>query len=591
MLAQPKLTGSLLAARFFLCCLCACFCLPAALAQEPSGQPEDATGWKEKPSTYARRFMAVTANAYATDAAVEILALGGAAVDAAIAAQLVLNLVEPQSSGIGGGGFLLYFDAAKRRTAAYDGRETAPRAATEQRFLDAQGNPLPLSAAVATGKSVGVPGLVALLALAHQKHGRLRWERLFRPAIRLALEGFIVSPRLHQLLAGDHFLRADPPARALYYQADGTPLPAGARLSNPAFAATLSQLADDGPQAFYRGDIAQDIIATAAAHPRAAGDLAMEDFVAYRALARDPICGRYRAYRICGMPPPSSGGISVLQLLALLERTPFAELPRHSPEVVHLFAEAGRLAFADRRRYLGDPDFVGVPSRALLDSRYLDARARLISAGRSMGSAPPGEIGGAPAFADDTAPELPSTTHLSIVDGFGNAVALTSSIESAFGSRIQVHGFLLNNQLTDFSFRPSHGGLPAANRVEPGKRPLSSMAPTLVFDRRGRLYAVLGSPGGSQILNYVAQTLMALLDWKLAPDAALALAHYGSRNGPTELEQGKAARDLASALERLGHRVEMREMTSGLHLIVRAGTGQGWTGAADPRREGESRGD
>lgn len=578
--------GSLLAARFFLCC--ACIWLPPALAQDSSAQPEEATGWKEKPSTYARRFMAVTANPYATDAAVEILALGGGAVDAAIAAQLVLNLVEPQSSGIGGGGFLLYFDAARKRTAAYDGRETAPSAATAQRFLDGEGNPLPFSEAVATGRSVGVPGLVALLALAHEKHGRLRWERLLRPAIRLAEQGYAVSPRLNQLLARDHFLRADPQARALYYQGDGTPLPVGARLANPAFAATLRQLAKEGPQAFYRGNIAQDIIATVAAHPKAAGDLAMEDFAAYRAVEREAVCGAYRRYRICGMPPPSSGGIAVLQLLGLLERTAYKSAAPDSPQAVHYFTEAGRLAFADRRRYLADPDFFAVPSRELLNAHYLDARARLINSVRSLGRAPPGAIGDVEALADDTAPELPATSHLSIVDARGNAVALTSSIEASFGSRIQVRGFLLNNQLTDFSFRPADNGRPAANRVEPGKRPLSSMAPTLVFDSRGRLYAVLGSPGGNQIINYVAQALTALLDWNMAPDEALALPHFASRNGPTELEQGTAAAALALPLQRLGHRVEMREMTSGLHLIVRAG--HGWRGAADPRREGMARG-
>ena len=535
--------------------------------------------------------MAVTANAYATDAAVEILALGGSAIDAAIAAQLVLNLVEPQSSGIGGGGFLLYFDAARKRTVAYDGRETAPGAARAERFLSSEGAPLDFYAAVASGKSVGVPGLIALLALAHEQHGRLRWERLFRPAIRLASDGFVVSSRLHQLLARDRFLKGDEHARALYYQADGAPLPVGAQLSNPELAATLRRLAEEGAQAFYRGEIAKDIVATVAAQARGAGDLVMKDFAAYRALARHPVCGQYRGYRICGMPPPSAGGVSVLQLLGLLERTPFSALPLNSVQAVHLFAEAGRLVFADRRRYLGDPDFVPDTTRALLDRHYLDGRAKLISAGRSMGSAPPGIIGGAQPSGDDTAPELPSTSHLSIVDGLGNAVALTSSIESAFGSRIQVRGFLLNNQLTDFSFRPSQGGLPAVNRVEAGKRPLSSMAPTLVFDRRGRLYAVLGSPGGSQIPNYVAQILTALLDRRVAPDDALALAHYASRNGPTELEQGKTEGALASALERLGHRVEMREMTSGVHLIERAKSGGGWIGAADPRREGTARGD
>ena len=585
MLARRRLTGSLLAARFFLCC--ACFSLPA-LAQDSSAQPEEATGWKEKPSVFARRFMAVTANPYATDAAVEILALGGAAIDAAIAAQLVLNLVEPQSSGIGGGGFLLYFDAAKNHTVAYDGRETAPFAATSQRFLDGEGNPLPFSAAVATGRSVGVPGLVALFALAHEKHGRLRWERLFRPAIRLAEQGFAVSPRLNQLLARDRFLRADPQAFALYYHGDGTPLAVGAILANPAFAAILRQLAKEGPEVFYRGKIAQDIIATVAAHARAPGDLAMKDFAAYRALEREPVCGAYRRYRICGMPPPSSGGITVLQLLGLLERTAYQSAAPYSPLAIHYFTEAGRLAFADRRRYLADPDFVAVPSRELLNSHYLDVRARLISAERSLGQASPGSIRDQEDFADDTAPEIPATSHLSIVDSRGNAAALTSSIEAAFGSRIEVDGFLLNNQLTDFSFRPTDSGRPAANRVEPGKRPLSSMAPTLVFDSRGRLFAVLGSPGGNQIINYVAQTLTALLDWNMSPEETLALPHFASRNGPTELEQGTSAQGLSAALKMLGHRVEIHEMTSGLHLIIRAG--HGWRGAADPRREGAARG-
>jgi len=588
MWAQRRLTGSLRAARFFLCCCYAGFCLPPALAQDSSAQPEEATGWKEKPSVFARRFMAVTANPHATDAAVEILALGGSAVDAAIAAQLVLNLVEPQSSGIGGGGFLLYFDATRKRTVAYDGRETAPAAATAQRFLDGEGNPLPFSDAVATGKSVGVPGLVALLALAHERYGRLRWERLFRPAIRLAEQGFAVSPRLNQLLARDPFLRADANARRLYYESDGTPLSVGARLTNPAFAATLRQLAEEGPQAFYRGDIARDIIATVAAHPRAAGDIAMADFAAYHAVERDAVCGTYRRYRICGMPPPSSGGIAVQQILGLLERTAYKTAAPNSPQAVHYFTEAGRLAFADRRRYLADPDFVAVPSRELLNPGYLDTRARLITAGSSLGSAQPGKIGVVPAHADDTAPELPATSHLSIVDGRGNAVALTSSIEAAFGSRIAVRGFLLNNQLTDFSFRPAGNGRLAANRVEPGKRPLSSMAPTLVFDSSGRLYAVLGSPGGNQIINYVAQVLTALLDWHMAPDDALAQPHFASRNGPTELEQGTAVTALAPALQKLGHRVELHEMTSGLHLVVRSGIG--WRGAADPRREGVARG-
>ncbi len=577
------LTGSLRAARFFFC-----VGLAGVVAAAPeAAQPEAASGFSAKPPAFARHYMAVTANPQATDAALEILALGGSAVDAAIAAQFVLNIVEPQSSGIGGGGFLLHYDAARRRIAAYDGRETAPAAAVATRFVGAGGEALRFDDAVATGRSIGVPGLVALLALAHERHGRLRWERLLRPAIRLAADGFAVSPRLHRLLADDRFLRHDAAARALYYRADGAALAPGSWLVNPQLAATLRTLAEDGPQAFYRGPIAAAVVMAADNHPKGGGDLSLADLAAYRAVERRPVCGAYRHYRVCGMPPPSSGGISVLQILGLLERTPFAAAAPASVPAIHLFTEAGRLAFADRRRYLGDPDFVAVPQRALLDGRYLDGRARLISPRRSIGTAPPGELPAGAAQGDDTAPELAATTHLSIVDGRGNAVALTSSIEAGFGSRTMAAGFLLNNQLTDFSFRPDDNGKPAANRVEAGKRPLSSMAPTLVF-AGDRLFAVLGSPGGPQIINYVAQTLTAILDWRLPPDAALALPHYGSRNGPTDLERDTAVMELAPALEALGHRIERRDMTSGTHLIVRARNG--WIGAADPRREGAAAG-
>jgi gamma-glutamyltranspeptidase/glutathione hydrolase len=419
----------------------------------------------------------------------------------------------------------------------------------------------------------------------------LRWERLLRPAIRLAEQGFSISPRLHHLLEVDGFLRDDPTAKAMYYRSDGTPLPVGTRLVNASFAATLRKLAAQGPQSFYRGDLAAEIVAATNRHPKGGGDLELQDLREYRAIERTPVCGAYHRYRICGMPPPSSGGVTILQLLGILQRSDFSAVEPNSPQAMHLFAEAGRLAFADRRRYLGDPDFVAVPQNALLDADYLDRRARLISADKSLGSAEPGEppqLHELHGRGDDTAPELPATTHLSIVDAHGNAVAMTCSIEDAFGSRTMVGGFLLNNQLTDFSFQPDDQGRQLANQVQGGKRPLSSMAPTLVFDAQGQLYAVLGSPGGGQIINYVAQTLTALLDWRLAPDAALALPHYGSRNGPTEAEADTAAADLLPALQRLGHRVELREMNSGTHLIVRDGLG--WRGAADPRREGSARG-
>jgi gamma-glutamyltranspeptidase/glutathione hydrolase len=550
-------------------------------------QPEAASGIDPKPVLTARRHLAVTANPHASAAALEILEQGGSAVDAAIAAQLVLNLVEPQSSGLGGGGFMLLWEARHRRLRAYDGRETAPAAARPDRFLDDAGNPLPFHDVAVSGRSVGVSGLPALLALAHQRLGRLSWAQLIEPARRLALAGFAVSPRLHHLLAQDRFLRDDPAARALYYEADGGAKPAGAVLRNPDFAALLEELGKKGPGAFYDGPIVRDIVAAAAGHRRGRGDLAPEDFRRYRALERAPLCRWRGEHRICGMPPPSSGGLAVLQILTLLDSPAVRRNAPLSVRAAHRFAEAGRLAFADRGRYLGDPDFVTVPVDELLAGGYLRRRAALIDDAKSMGRAVPGEPV-ASVRADDVPVERPATTHLSIVDQDGNAVALTSSIEDAFGSRIMVRGMLLNNQLTDFSFRFGEDGRLAANRVEPGKRPLSSMAPTMVFDRQGRLVLVTGSPGGSRIINYVARSLIAVLDWKLPLAQALALPHYGSRNGPTELEADSAAAALRPALEALGHSVLIGDMTSGLHAIRRVPGG--WEGAADPRREGTAAG-
>ncbi|MBI3140688.1 MAG: gamma-glutamyltransferase [Rhodocyclales bacterium] len=561
---------------------------PAAWAQQPA-QPEPGSGFAQRSSAAGKRFMAATAHPLATDAAIEMLGAGGSAADAAIAAQLVLNLVEPQSSGIGGGGFLLYHDAAQNRLRAYDGRETAPAAARTGRFLGADGKPLAFHDAAVGGRSVGVPGLLALIEMAYRHHGRLPWPRLFAPAMRLAVEGFPLSPRLHKLLAEDRFLRDDPKARALYYAENGSPKPAGTKIINREFAATLLLLARHGPRAFYEGPIGRDIVAAVRGHGRQAGDLAEGDLASYRALEREPVCAeRLGRYRVCGMPPPSSGGIAVLQILALAEHGGVGAQAPLSPRGAHWFSEAGRLAFADRARYLADPLFVSVPVPALLDPDYLARRAELIAEERSMGRAQAGDLSKA-SMGEGEAAELPATTHLSIVDGSGNAAALTSSVEDAFGSRIMVRGFLLNNQLTDFAFRPEQDGKPVANRVEPGKRPLSSMAPTVVFDRDGRVAAVVGSPGGSRIINYVARTLLALFAWNLAPAEALALPHVGSRNGPTELERGTAAEALKPLLEKRGHEVVVQDMTSGLHVIVHK-DGE-WIGAADPRREGAARGE
>ncbi len=534
--------------------------------------------------------MVVAAHPLAARAGYDILKRGGSAVDAAIATQLVLNLVEPQSSGIGGGGFLLHYAAREEKLSAYDGRETAPTAAKPDRFLGANGRPLDWPAAVVSGKSVGVPGLLRLLELAHRRHGKLPWAELFEPAIRLAEKGFPISPRLHAFLAADRFLSQDRNARRYFYLPNGKAKPAGALLKNPEFAAVLKRVAAEGAGAFYRGDIARDVVATARSHKSAAGDLAEADLSAYAAKQREPLCGAYRNWKVCGMPPPSSGGFAVLQILKILERFDLRKVKPESVGAVHLFAEAGRLAYADRNLYIADPDFVAAPLTALLDSRYLDSRAKLIDRRHSMGRAragTPTEVAATHGISEPL--ELPATTHVSIVDAEGNAVAMTASIEAAFGNRQMVRGFLLNNQLTDFSWTPEEGGKPVANRVETRKRPRSSMAPTMVFDEKGRLYTVIGSPGGHSIINYVALTLVNVLDWNMDIQQAIDSPHAGSRNGPTELEQGTRLERLAPELERMGHAVRIRPETSGLHGIAR--TSEGWSGGADPRREGVALGD
>ena len=547
--------------------------------------PEPATGITPKQLVTAQRFMVVAAHPLAARTGADILSRGGSALDAAIATALVLNLVEPQSSGIGGGGFLLHFSAGANRLDAYDGRETAPAAARPERFLAASGQPLDWPAAIVSGRSAGVPGLLRLFELAHAKHGRLPWAELFAPAIGLAESGFPVSARLHALLTADRFLARDAAARRYFYLPDGQAKPAGTLLHNPEFAAVLKAVAAGGADAFYRGAIARDIAAAVRGHKTSPGDLAEADFAAYAAKPREPLCGAYRKWKVCGMPPPSSGGFAVLQILRILEGFDLRGVGPDSAQAAHLFSEAGRLAYADRNRYIADPDFVAAPLAALLDARYLSARARLIDPKRSMGRAQSGVPEGVRADFGLAEPlELPSTTHVSVVDAEGNAVALTASIESAFGNRQMVRGFLLNNELTDFSWVPEEGGKPVANRVEGGKRPRSSMAPTLVFDETGNLFMVIGSPGGHSIINYVARTLVNVLDWGMDIQQAIASPRMGSRNGPTELEQGTALEKLAPELQRMGHSVRVRPEASGLHGIVR--TREGWTGGADPRREG-----
>ena len=531
--------------------------------------------------------MIAAANPLAAEAGREILRAGGSAVDAAIAAQLVLNLVEPQSSGIGGGAFLLHYAGDSGAMVAYDGRETAPAVATPDLFMTADGTPMGFWEAVVGGRSVGVPGLLRMLELAHQDHGRLPWARLFEPAIRLADEGFAISPRLHALVSRDRFLNGTPDAAAYFYAADGRPKPIGTPLRNPAFAATLRAIATGGADAFYEGTIARDLVAAVAAVPGNPGLLSLPDMAGYRAKRRDVICAPYRVWRVCGMPPPTSGGITLLQILGMLEPFDLASLEPASAEAVHLVAEASRLAFADRGRYLADADFVDVPVAALLDRDYLTRRAATIRGDRVIDDAAPGL--GERQASMPAQEEPPSTTHLVVVDDEGNTVSMTSSIENAFGSRLMVRGFLLNNQLTDFSFRPEAEGRPVANRVEAGKRPRSSMAPTLVLGPDGRLLMAVGSPGGSSIIGYVAKTVVATLDWQLDLQAAVNLPHFVNRNGPTDLERGTALMSLVRDLEARGHSLRFREMTSGLHAIRI--TPQGLEGAADPRREGVALGD
>lgn len=552
--------------------------------------PELPSGIQTKARVYAKHQMVVAAHPAATDAGLAILRKGGSAVDAAIAVQMVLGLVEPHASGIGGGAFLLHFDAKKKSITGYDGRESAPMEATPTLFIGKDGKPLRFADAVVGGRSVGVPGVVRALEVAHARHGKLPWKTLFEPAISMAENGFPLEGRLYQHLARGSNIGTDPALRAYLLQTDGTPKARGTALKNPAYAATLRQIARDGADAFYIGEIAADMVSAVRNHTSNPGLLNIDDLKGYRARSVTPICGPYRTYRVCGMPPPSSGGISVLQMLQTLERFDLKALRPMSTESIHLFSEAGRLIYADRDRYLADADFAKVPIAGLTDPTYNKKRGELIKVERSMSRAAPGNPEGVTlAHRDDDALERGGTSHYTIVDREGNTIAVTSSIESNFGSRIFVRGFLLNNQLTDFSLSPSDGERIVANAVYPGKRPRSAMSPTMVFDRDGKLTLALGSALGSHIVNFVAKSIVATLDWDLDIQAAMEMPHFGSRNGPTELEKGTSAEKLSSALQAMGHEVRVGELPSGLHGIMR--TPQGWLGGVDPRRDGTARGD
>jgi gamma-glutamyltranspeptidase / glutathione hydrolase len=526
----------------------------------------------------APRDMVATAHPLATEAGLAVLRDGGNAVDAAIAVQMVLGVVEPQSSGLGGGGFLLYYDAASRAITVYDGRETAPAGATPTMFLGANGKPLPFRDAVVSGISVGVPGAVALLELAHKEHGRRPWRELFEPAIKSARDGFVVSARLARGLAAFKSMADDPAIRAVFYGANGFGHKEGDRIVDPALADSMQSIADNGSKAFYEGPLAQEMVARVRGHVRP-GTLSMADLANYKAIKREPLCGPYRVWLVCGMPPPSSGGVAILQVLALLE--PF-ELSKDQPNdlrALHLIAEASRLAFADRERYIADPAFVSVPVAGLLAPAYIVERRKLISTDRSMGPQGPAPAG----YVER------GTSHMTIVDRDGNAVSFTTTIEGPFGSHMMAGGFFLNNELTDFSIEPERDGQPVANRVEPGKRPRSSMSPTIVLDRDRRLVLAVGSAGGPRIIGDTLQALIGMLDWNLSPQAALDLPRILNMNGPTELEDRGALPGQADALRKLGHQVQVHPHDGGLTAIRR--DGDGWQGAADPRREGAAKGD
>jgi len=566
--------------------------------------PETGSGFNAKPGWATTRFAVAAANPLATEAGYQVLQAGGSAVDAAVAVQMVLTLVEPQSSGIGGGAFLLHWDG--REVSALDGRETAPAAADERLFLQPDGQPMPFRQAVAGGRAVGVPGAVRLLEAAHRRHGRLPWAQLLQPAILLADEGFPVSHRLHTQLATAPALRSDPQARRYFYQADGQPWPVGHRLRNPALAEVLRGIATRGSTALHTGPVAADIVARVQGHATNPGRLAMADLAGYQPRERTPICTDWRArWRICGFPPPSSGHLAVLQILKLLDlagapaAAPAGGVP--GPDWLHTYAEASRLAFADRGQYVADPDFVAPPAGrwdSLLDEAYLRQRAQAIGP-RRMDRAAPGQPGGQPLAAAPQA-EQPEhgTSHISIVDAQGHALAMTTTIEFVFGAQLMSDGgtdlpggFLLNNQLTDFALAPTDAaGRPVANRLQPGKRPRSSMSPTLVFDARdGRLLMTLGSPGGPGIIHFTARTLLATLGWGLDAQRAIDAPNFGSFGGPLLLEQGRFPSATVQALQARGHAVEQTELTSGLQALQR--TPSGWFGGADPRREGVVRGD
>jgi gamma-glutamyltranspeptidase/glutathione hydrolase len=529
------------------------------------------------------KHMVAAAHPLAARAGADMLAAGGSAVDAAIAVQMVLTVVEPQSSGIGGGAFMMYWDAETQKVRSYDGRETAPADIKPDIFLDENGKALPFFDAAKGARSVGVPGLVAMLEMSHKAHGKLPWKELFLPAISVARDGFVLSPKLHKAISRVPYLKDFEATAGVYLQKDNTPKQVGEKIRNEALARTLEKIAAGGAKAFYEGDIAKAIVDAVNNSPINPSVMTLKDFADYRAKEREAVCGNYHDYKVCGMGPPSSGGITLLQMLGMLKHFDLKGMAPLEPKTIHIVAEASRLAFADRNKYIADTDFEDVPVKQMLDEVYLKSRADYINEHQVLDMVSAGE------FSVDVVSyegyEPPSTTHFSVVDQWGNAVSMTSSIEYVFGSAMSVGGFLLNNELTDFSFRPEVAGVKVANRVEGGKRPRSSMTPTLVFDKEGKLLLVIGSPGGSRIIGYVLQALLDILDWGVPVEHALRNPHYLSRGSSLELEAGTGLYNVREELEGFGHKVKMTKMNSGLHAIKIHPDGR-LEGGVDIRGEG-----
>ena len=601
----PKSRSKLmLAAAVLGGALSACAPRPNTFHLATPDQPKDQVSHQAKPGWATQGFSVAAANPLATDAGYQVLKAGGSAIDAAIAVQMVLTLVEPQSSGIGGGAFLLHHDGQK--VEAYDGREVAPSAATDKLFLNAQGKPLPFMEGVLSGLSVGVPGTLSLLETAHQEHGKLPWATLMQPAIQLAEQGFKISPRLHQALLAENDLINDTVAASYFYDAQRKPHPVGYVLKNPELAAILRTIAAQGSQALKQGSVAQALVQKVRQHPTRPGNMTLQDLAQYKVKKREPLCFDHvfqttgKTFQICGFPPPSSGALAIGQILGILNNTPAGKMPLQQglpgSEWLHFYTEAARLAFADRAQFVGDPDFVKAPGgnwKTMLHPTYLQQRSRLIGE-QSMKMA---QAGNPAEFQTAYAPmrhqEEYGTSHISVIDRYGNAVAMTTTIEAVFGSRLMVNtgqgrqgGFLLNNELTDFSFVPTDAkGMPIANRVEGGKRPRSSMSPTLVFEKdTGQLKMTGGSPGGAVIIHYTGKLLIGTLQWGLNTQQAINLPNFGSLNGPTVLEEKRFPENTLKALRARGHEVREMPLPSGLQAIEV--TPKGFFGGADPRREG-----